>query len=253
MFGILKSQYAFKMIIKDYLDEKRYLSLFKYNKKYQKILEITLKDYEKKFLQIEIELVLKNPLIEEENIFVQIKENNQKAIHIYINNKEENKNSIKKDEYNNTTKIKLVLDYNVFSFAGLFRNCKCIQEINFIKFNKEFILDMYEMFKGCESLSKLNVSKFKTQYVSDMGGMFYGCSSLQELDLSNFIFDNVNNTFEMFAFCTSLKKLNLNNFKVTEQMNTRFMFSHCLEELKTEIMNKFKDLKETSYWDYVEE
>ena len=253
MFGILKSQYAFKMIIKDYLDEKRYLSLFKYNKKYQKILEITKDDYAKKFLQIEIELVLKNPLIEEENIFVQIKENKSKVIHIYINNKEENKTSIKKDEYNNTTKIKLVLDYNVISFAGLFRNCKCIQEINFIKFNKEFILDMYEMFKGCESLSKLNVSKFKTQYVSDMGGMFYGCSSLQELDLSNFIFDNVNNTFEMFAFCTSLKKLNLNNFKVTEQMNTRFMFSHCLEELKTEIMTKFKDLKETSYWDYVEE
>ena len=253
MLNKIKSPYCFKFIISNFLKEKNCLSIFKYNKNYQKKLGLSIDYYKKYFYQIEIEIIQINPLKEEKNIFVQLKRVSKCFYHIYINDKETEKNYITNNEYNKTPKIKIIIDEGVFSLEGLFKNCKSIQEINFTRFNRDNIYNMYEMFHGCESLNKLNIKKLITNNVEDMGGMFYGCSSLKELDLNNFIFNKVDNTFEMFAFCTSLNKIEMNNFVVNHKMNTRFMFSHCSEELKDTIMKQFKDLEEISFYNYIEE
>ena len=254
MLEKIKSQYCLNFIIKGHLTNKKYLSLFSYSKNPQKKLNISINDYEKIFNQIEIELSLIYPLKEDKNIFVQLRDNYEQFVNIYINNKKEKRNYITKDEYNGKLpKIKLVIDDGIFTLARLFKNCKCIQQINFTKCNRHDITNMYEMFMGCESLIKININKLQTDNVTNMGSMFYGCSSLKELDLSNFKFDYVNNTFEMFAFCSSLNKLEMKNFVVNHKMNTRFMFSHCSEELKNKIMGEFKDLNEFAFLDYVEE
>jgi len=254
MLEKIKSQYCLNFIIKDHLTNKKYLSLFSYNNIFQKKLNISINDYIKAFYQIEIELSLINPLKEDKNFFVQMKDDYEEFVNIYINNKKEKRNYITKDEYNGELpKIKIVINDGIYSLARLFKNCKCIKEINFTKWKRNDITNMYEMFMGCESLIKININKLKTDNVTNMGSMFHGCSSLKELDLSNFKFNYVNNTFEMFAFCSSLNKLDMKNFIVNYKMNTRFMFSHCSEELKNIIMEEFKDLNEFAFLDYVEE
>ena len=253
MLRKIKSDYFLKFLMKEHLSDEKYFSIINYNKSFQKILEVSLFDYINIYYQIKIELTLIKHLKEEKNFFIRINNDNEKFFHIFINNRKEEKNYIIKDEFNFNPKIKIRIDKEIDNLTGLFKNCKSIQEINFVRFNRNNIINMNEMFYGCESLIKLNVDKLKTEKVINMGEMFYKCSSLKELNLSNFIFDNVDNTFEMFAFCTSLNKLEINNFFINKRMNTRFMFSHCSEELKEEIINKIKDLPEISFWDYVEE
>ena len=235
MLRKIKSDYFLKFLMKEHLSDEKYFSIINYNKSFQKILEVSLFDYINIYYQIKIELTLIKHLKEEKNFFIRINNDNKKFFHIFINNRKEEKNYIIKDEFNFNPKIKIRIDKEIDNLTGLFKNCKSIQEINFVRFNRNNIINMNEMFYGCESLIKLNVDKLKTEKVINMGEMFYKCSSLKELNLSNFIFDNVDNTFEMFAFCTSLNKLEINNFFINKRMNTRFMFSHCSEELKEEI------------------
>ena len=74
------------------------------------------------------------------------------------------------------TKIKIIIDYQVKSFKGLFFNSKCIESITFKKFYRNNITDMSEMFCGCSSLKELNLTNFNTNNVTDMSFMFSRCS-----------------------------------------------------------------------------
>ena len=74
------------------------------------------------------------------------------------------------------TKIKIIIDYPVKSFKGLFSWCECIESINFKKFYRDNITDMSFMFDGCSSLKELNLNNFNTNNVKYMRWMFSGCS-----------------------------------------------------------------------------
>ena len=127
--------------------------------------------------------------------FIYIDENDELYYHIYFNDdKEEIKNKYKIytedgmikheyyiDEEDKVTKIKIIIDYQVKSFNGLFSVCKCIESIRFKKFYRNNITDMSHMFQGCFSLKELNLNNFNTNNVTNMSYMFRGC--LDELKL----------------------------------------------------------------------
>ena len=228
MWKKINSQYILRKIIKEHLEEKKYLKLALYSKKLQKKLELSLNNYINLFYSLEIELTPIKGLKEDKNIFINIKNNYN--FNIYFDNKKTEQNFLLKNVNDSINKIKIRIRYN--------RN-----DLN----------DLSELFYGCNSLIYINVEKLKTDNVNDMSNMFYECSSLKELNLNNFMTYNVDNMFEMFAYCSSLNKLEINNFKFNRNINCRFMFSHCSEELKLKIIEKYKNLPESTFWDYVEE
>ena len=178
------------------LKQNKLLDVIHYNKNYQKLMKIKLKDYKNEFSKIEIEIIPK------ENIYGKFI-NFSKNIQIYFNDNKkeiEKRKIIKEDK---VTKIKIIINHKIKSLSELFSRCKCIKKINFIRFKRDDINDMSWMFCRCSSLEEINFSNFNTNNVTNMTGMFYRCSSLKELDLSNFNFNKLENTNYMFSGCSS--------------------------------------------------
>ena len=228
MINKIKSRNILKIILRN-LNDKTNLNLVKYNNNLKKKLGITIKDYIEYFNQIEIEIIPKLTLDDEKEKFININKDNF-IYHIYFNGNETeeiNKIFIEQDE--NVTKIKVIIN-NIKnkSLKGLFKECHCIQEIKFIRFNISDVKDMSEMFSQCLSLKKINFLKFDTNLVNDMNDMFCGCVSLLNLDLSKFITTNVTNMRSMFAWCKKIKKLDLSNFNTTNVKYMTDMFYECI-------------------------
>ena len=222
----IKSKYIVMRIFEN-LKQIKLLYIIHYNKKYQKLMNIKLKDYKNEFLNIEIEIIPK------ENLYGQFINHNNKGLHIYFNdNKEEIKRrKLFKDD--KVTKIKIIINHKIKSLSRLFSHCKCIKKINFIKFKRDDIKDMSYYFFGCSSLKELNLSNFNTDNLTDISYMFYGCSQLKELNLTNFNTNKVINMSFMFYKCSSLEKLNLSNFNTNNVTDMKCMFYECssLKEL----------------------
>ena len=201
MFKI-RSNVILKCIFKN-LAKKPYLGIMKYNKKLQNKLGITIQDY-KDYNEIIIELFPKKVDIYE-NIFINRKDEYKSSIHIFFNDNEEseiNRNYITSSDH--VWKIKVVLDWEIKSLKGLFKNCSCIKEIKFTNFSTSRIEDMSEMFYDCSNLNKIDFEKFKTDQVKFMDSIFYWCRSLKEINLNNFNTINVIDMSHMFSGCLSL-------------------------------------------------
>ena len=226
----------------DNLNQNKLLNIIHYNKKYQKVMNIKLKDYKNEFSKIEIEIIPKENGLGK---FINFLSNAQ----VYFNDKEiDIKNKKRKlISLNNITKIKIVFNHKIKSLSKLFYDCKSVKKINFIKFNRDDIEDMSFMFHGCSSLEEINFYKFNTNNVINMSSMFYGCSSLKTLNLSNFNTYNVTNMFYMFAKCSSLTELNLSNFNfnINNVTNMHGMFLLC-SSLKELNISNFYTNDETS-------
>ena len=201
----IKSKYIVMRIFEN-IKQIKLLDIIHYNKKYQKLMNIKLKDYKNEFLNIEIEVIPK------ENKYGKFINFYNKNIKIYFNdnNEEIERRELTKDD--KVTKIKIIITHKIKSLSKLFYYCECIKKINFIKFKRDDFKDMSYMFYGCWSLKELNFSNFNTINVTNMSYMFRGCSSLKELNISNFRTNNVTNMSYMFSGCSSLKELNLSNF-----------------------------------------
>ena len=121
----LKSDYFLKEMF-NIMQKKKSLKIMKYSKKLQKKLNLSIKDY-KELLCSSIEIELK--LVDDNNIhgkFINIPDKEKKYYHIYFDNsnEEKNRNYLNKNEKVNT--IKIIIDYQVKSFEGLFEECKCL-------------------------------------------------------------------------------------------------------------------------------
>ena len=220
--------------IYDIIPKKKKLVIVKYNKRIQNLLNLSTKDYKEyseTLTPIEMEII---PTKGKYDRFININKKNKKYYHIYFNdNKEEIKYKYEIKEGDKVTKVKIIIDYQVKSFNGLFYKCDCIESINFKKFYRNNITDMSFMFWGCSSLKELNLTNFNTNKVKDMNYMFWGCSSLKELNLTNFNTNNVTDMSFMFWGCSSLKELNFNNFNTDNVTDMSYMFWRCraLKEL----------------------
>ena len=236
----IRNKYLIKNILNS-LEQKLYLKLIKYNKKIQKKLNFSIKDY-KEYNQIEIEITLvKNNI---SGNFINIEENNKSFFHIYFDNKRKRRNYISVKD--NISKIKIIIDYEIKSFKNLFDKCHCISNINFIKFNRNDIEDMSFMFYECKNLININFSYFNTSKVTDMGFMFSNCSSLKELNLSNFNTSKVINMGFMFNNCSSLNNLDISKFQINDNTNINSMFSRCSNDLKIKIKEQNQKINENA-------
>ncbi len=204
----IKSKYILKQIT-DYLTKNKLLKIINYNKLIQNKLDIGIIDYKKYYEQIEIELI---PINEDNiNYFINIKDEYKSYYHIYFNN---DKNEKKQNYFNkndNITKINIILDNEIVSFEKLFYECKCIEKIRFIKYNRNDINNMSYMFNGCSSLKELNLNSFNTDNVKNMSYMFRECTSLNNFGVKNFNFDKVKMSTNKFLKC--LRELNLKSKK----------------------------------------
>ena len=179
----IKSKYILKKIF-DNINKERVLKLINYNKNIQNKLEIGLNDYKNEFMKvIKIEIFIKNNIRKGKFINYIVDEN---KYHIYFDEETNERNINCLSNENWAKNVKIVLNIEGISLKGLFKDCECIEKINFIKFNKDDIIDMSYMFYGCLSLNEVNLSNLLTNKVKDMSFMFYKCQSLTELDLSKF-------------------------------------------------------------------
>ena len=128
----IKSQYIMKKIF-DNLSLKNILEFIKYNKSFQKKLNLNIDDY-KNYSKIEIEII---PCLvnKKYNKFINIEPEDRAYFHIYFDNniKEEEINKYYLDDKNKIKKIKIIIDKEIKSFNGLFFDCNEI-----IKRNKFF-------------------------------------------------------------------------------------------------------------------
>ena len=231
----IKSKYILKQIM-DNITHLKVMEIIKYNKIIQQKMELGINDYYKEFIkQIKIEII---PKQNEYGCIIRGISNS----HIYFNGEtiEKKRNIIYEGE--KVEKIKIEIDTNIMSFKDLFKDCKCIESINFIKFNKKDIFDMSYMFYGCTSLKEANLSNLITENVTDMSFMFYNCTSLKEVNLSNFNTKRVKNMKSIFSRCSSLQNIDLSNFDTqnVEDMSYIFYDCSCLREID---LSKFKTKK----------
>ena len=216
IFENINSKYILEQILNN-LGRNKSLSMIKYNKKLHIKLDIninTYKEYVEIFSPIEIEIIPNKIYY---GIFINFpKQKDELYYHIYFDNntKEVKRNYLLNNE--NISKIKIIIDYQITSFSGLFYNCKCIKSIDFKKFNRININNMSFMFWSCLFLKNVYFSNFNTIKVTDMSSMFSRCSSLEEIDLSQFNTNNVTDMSCMFSECSSLKYLNLSNFNINK-------------------------------------
>ena len=234
----IKSNFILKIFF-GYINKRKSLEMIKYNKKIQKRINIDsnhYKSFSEKYSSIEIEIIpMKNKYCPFVNI---IEEEDQEYYHIYFNdNKDEEIKRTYLNENDKVSKINIIIDYQVTSLYCLFNSCKCIESINFKKFNRNNITDMSYMFFDCLSLKQLNLNNFNTNNVTNMYCMFFGCSSLEELNLDTFNTNNVVDMNYMFARCSSLKELNINNFNTNNVTDMSGMFSDCSSLIELNIGN----------------
>ena len=257
MLKEIKSKYILVQICSN-VNEKLLLKIIKHNKKLKSKLNISLNDY-KNYGKIVIELI---PIekIDKEQMFINYEEQNESLYHInFINDEKDAKNDgiigffknlFKKKncitQSDNVRKIIIIIDNKINSLKGLFKDCICLKEINFIKFNNNHINDMSELFSGCISLEKLNILKMKTDNVTNMKEMFYKCQKLRTLNLKNFKMNNVTSMRAMFYGCSALEDLNFLIFDTSNviQMNDLFYDCFSLHELNIYNTNGIYDENE---------
>ena len=116
----------------DLIKKKKLLEIVKLNKKLQKIMNLSIKDYQKyseSYSSIELELKLKNSSFRKN--FTKILGKEEKYYHIYFDDSKEEikRNYLKENEKVN--KIKIIIDYQVKSLSKLFAYCTYINSIFF--------------------------------------------------------------------------------------------------------------------------
>ena len=230
------------------IEKTKKFEIIKYNKKIQKKLNLSFKDYKEYFnylrydAPIEIEIIPKYRI---NRFFINIPSigPDWKRIHIYFDDKkEEIFRYYFTDQDANVKKIKIIIDPELKMLDSLFSRCNTIESISFKRFSRINIVSMSHLFFQCESLKKIDFSHFKTDNVENMENMFAGCTSLKELDLSNFKTNNVENMGYMFDTCTSLEKINFSNFN-TNNVNLMQRMFYCCFSLKELNLSSFNTKK----------
>ena len=105
------------------MQKKRLLNILIYNKNMKKRININsddYKEYSETYSSIEIEIEIK-PVVNKYDKIINFKREDEKYYHIYFNNDKEEikRNYINKREEIET--IKIIIDYQIKSFEGLFR------------------------------------------------------------------------------------------------------------------------------------
>ncbi|MBE5864875.1 MAG: BspA family leucine-rich repeat surface protein [Lachnospiraceae bacterium] len=111
--------------------------------------------------------------------------------------------------------------------SGWFKDCGNLTEVDFTKFETNFISDMSDMFRNCGNLEKIQFIQSGAYYAENTSGMFAGCTKLKTLgEVSNY-FDGIICADEMFAGCSSLETLDLSSFDGAKLESVTKMLDGC--------------------------
>ena len=116
----VKSKYILQQIF-DNLTRNKFLDLIRYNKVLKTFLNIRIDAYKKEFAKIEIEIF---PIEEEKGRFITIPDNYRNYFHIFFDDDEEETKKNYISQYDNISKIKIIIDYKVKSLSKLFNDCQ---------------------------------------------------------------------------------------------------------------------------------
>ena len=229
----VKSKYILKKIF-DNLVEDRALNIMRINKALQNKLDIDINTY-KEMCKIIIDIYPKRGI--EGKLFNKLENTDESYYHIYFDeNKEEVKNnSISKE--GKVNKIKLIIDTQVTSLSGLFKDCSYIKKLDIIRLRRRDIKDISSIFEGCNNLEEIIFSIIDTSNITNMSNMFNKCKALKKIDLSKFNTKNVTNMNFIFSNCESLYQLDLSNFNTNKIDDMNHMFEYCLKLNKLNISN----------------
>ena len=171
----VRSKYILKQIF-DYLNRNKLLEIICYNKELRKEFNINKDDYKRESWKIEIQLILTE---DAKGKFINIRKGHESYFKIYFNDSKQERKEQRINKKDKVGRIKIIIDHQNNAFYGLFRECKCIKKIKFIKFNRNDINNMSSMFFECSSLEEIDLSHFNTENVTKMAKMFCGCNSLK--------------------------------------------------------------------------
>lgn len=81
--------------------------------------------------------------------------------------------------------LTIKIQQKIESLLGLFKDCKGLKKIKFLKFNNLSIRDISCMFWKCIYLEEVDFSFIQNNSFNDMSFLFYKCSSLVNVNLVN--------------------------------------------------------------------
>ena len=188
MISNIKSTYILKKVFEN-VEKFRYFKILQRNKAIRNKLNLSLDTYKKYYNQIEIELITKENIEKEKNIFI----NDAKIVfdyEVYFNSglKEiQKRNYFNKNE--KITRIRILIDIKgeTISLSSLFENVQCIKEAKIIHCAQTKVNDISDLFFNCKSLISADLSKLKVDNITTMARTFGMCSSLINDTDSSFI------------------------------------------------------------------
>ena len=122
-------------------------------------------------------------------------------------------------------------------FSSAFQNCQSLISLNLANIINNYSINISYLFANCTSLQYINFSNIDTQNIKDMSGLFYNCSSLKSINLALFNTQNVLSMKYMFAGCKSLSFIKLNFLKISNLRDISFMFKNCSKLTSVELPN----------------
>ena len=274
---MIRGEYIKKNIL-SYFDMIKQMQVLRYNKKYQKLLNLEKNDY--------VFLYLINTIIKVQNRKMNNKLKNKILFNLtdcfdkydncffYIKYKDTNKyiNIITKNckEYAISYNLKLFLYYKDDSLIKKIRsNSVTSYYRNYIFFfYNEYVKDEYinlsnlfnddedlcyftvlknqskyrstfNMFYNCFNLEKVNLKLLNTENLINVSCMFRHCIKLKDIFFrDNVDLEKVEDASEMFYRCENIKSVNLDLFNLKNVIDMGGMFS-CCTSLETIKMTKF--------------
>lgn len=198
----------------------------------------------KKVLLSILMLLLPLLLVEAQEPYAVLSENNT-VLTFYYDNEKESRNGMSVGPFNGAESERgwfeqrqqitsVVFDdsfagcTNITSTANWFEGFSSMTSIEGIdNLNTGEVTDMSCMFRYCSKLPNLNVTGFKTGKVTNMSDMFSGCKALTTLDIRNFNMENVVNMAYMFSSCSSLISLYASDLNTANVANMEALFFYC--------------------------
>ena len=236
----IKSNFFIPRIF-DFMGKNVTFKIVNYNKRLQKKLKISMKDFieiYEIYAPTKIEII---PIKNRYGKFINVNKNDKEYYHIYFNdNNEEIKNKYSIDEEDKVDKIKIIIDYKAKSLRYLFERCNCIESIDFKKYCRKKCY-VERIFSGCSSLKELTLSNFYNNEIENMCCFFDELPSVEKINLSNFYNNKADNMNSTFDGCISLKELNATNFYNNEAENMNSTFDGCISLEKINLSNFFNN------------
>ena len=244
--------------------KKKLIPLFEKNKD-NKLFKAVLEDFKEDYkISIEPNLGkntdLYNHGVDEDDEDIEISENYNDCVVVYINGKETTELKENDNGYGGMCHVfdkvgiytvKIGFKKKMETISYLFCDCCNIIELDMTHLNIDEIVEMTGLFRDCQSLKKINFN-IDTSKIKSFNSLFGWCYNLEKIEgIEDFKTENGEDFSKMFARVYSIKELDISkwNIKNLKKSVSTFEEAYGIEVLKVnEEINKKIIKKENSYF-----